>query len=537
MSRLPTPRGFWFRHVDPAPARERVHRAVAALTRARCLQLLVHHGFGGLLAGLVMATVAVLASRLVSSPYPPWQLTGAVVVIALAVALLVGWLRRPDALEAAIRADLTLKLKQRLSTAWEFMTVHGDAELAERLAAQAVKAGLPERPGSVFPLQVNRWGRLAPLAAVALLLASVVDLNRMQAPLPREVDEKVVSEGQRLGAYGRAMQGRAKRDKLPRSERQAAQIERLGARMESGALSRDQALEQLRRAGESLDQERMQALAQASRTDGGSRRAGSGEGSPSASGLDPEAMLDRMRSGALDSADARSLAERLDDLEQWGIPRRDLEKALERHRAGADDALKEILERLAQLDRARKEGSELNSARDRVRRSRESLGETLAGTKRGRRQGAGIEWDDDEDENRGGNVAAKSGAERRLENGLARDARFAGSKGGSGVATDRQHSPVGPEPGKTGPVLKPEGRIGEGEGEVFTSQGRARPRVTRPRVESVQMRSEFASQVEGVLSNEQYPAHYKEFVRRYFLNLSRGALNSEQQPAGTRGAP
>ena len=74
------------------------------------------------------------------------------------------------------------------------MTVHGDVELAERLAVQAVKAGLQSRAGAVFPLHVNRWGRLAPLAATALLLVSVVDLNRMQAPVARKVDEQVVSE-------------------------------------------------------------------------------------------------------------------------------------------------------------------------------------------------------------------------------------------------------------------------------------------------------------------------------------------------------
>jgi hypothetical protein len=45
------------------------------------------------------------------------------------------------------------------------------------------------------------------------------------------------------------------------------------------------------------------------------------------------------------------------------------------------------------------------------------------------------------------------------------------------------------------------------------------------------MASEFAPQVEEVLSREHYPAHYKEFIRRYFLNLSRGARGA---PGGTQ---
>jgi hypothetical protein len=44
------------------------------------------------------------------------------------------------------------------------------------------------------------------------------------------------------------------------------------------------------------------------------------------------------------------------------------------------------------------------------------------------------------------------------------------------------------------------------------------------------MRAEFATQLESVLSKDQYPAHYKEFIRRYFLNLSQGARVPQEQP-------
>ena len=99
----------------------------------------------------------------------------------------------------------------------------------------------------------------------------------------------------------------------------------------------------------------MQALAEAKQIGGGARRAARAEGAPIAPGLNPGAMLERMQRGALDSDDTRALAQHLDDLERAGIPRRELDNALERHRAGADDALREILEKLAQIDRALKE--------------------------------------------------------------------------------------------------------------------------------------------------------------------------------------
>jgi len=527
-------RDFWFRHVDSMPARERVSAAVAALTRARRLQVLVDHGCGGLLAGLGLATAVVLAARLLPSPYPAWLLAGATVFVALAIALLLGWRRRPDALDAAIRADLTLNLKQRLSTAWEFMAVHGDGELAERLAVQAVRAGLPDRPESVFPLQINRWGRLAPFAAATLLLASLIDLNSTREPVPHEVDEQVASEGQRLGAFGRAMQERAKRDKLPRSARQAGEIERLGARMESGALSRDHALNELRKADESLDRERTQALAEAGQGGAGSKGAGRKVGSPNTSGLNPEAMLDRMRRGALDSADSRALSQRLDDLERSGVPRPELKSALARHQAGSDDALKEILEKLALTERALKEDRELRGAREQVRRARENLGESPARADRARDPAAGIDWDEDEDRDRGARGDAKAGADGRLESRPGRDAQRADSPGDASVAAERQHSPFSPDSGKSGPLLKPQGQMREGP--VYSSQGKILPRADRPVVENVEMKSEFASQVESVLSREEYPAHYKEFIRRYFLSLSRGAPAQRESP-GARGTP
>lgn len=502
MSQPTSARSLWLD--SPRPAGERLSNAVAALTRARRLQVLIDHGFGGLLVGLLIATFAVLVVRLVPLPYPPWQLGGAAVIIAVALALLVGWLRSPDALEVAIRADLALKLKQRLSTAWEFMTVHGDRELAEQLAAQAVRAGLPVHPGRLFPLQVNRWGRLAPLAAVALLLVSAIDLNWMRAPVTHEVDEQVVHEGKRLGAFGRAMQERTKRDELPRSAGQAAQLERLGARMESGALARGEALEQLSAMGESLDEERRQALAEANQTGIGALRAESG--------------------------DTRAQAERLAELERSGVSRPDLENAQRRQLSGDNQRLRETLERLAQIDRARKEDRELERAREEVRLAQENLGAPRADTDRERSLAYNLDWD--EDEGRDDKSAANAGADERQSGRSALGATRPGSLGDSSVAPERRQAQDRPDSGQTGPILKPESQAREGE--VFVTQARVLPRPGRPSVENVALSSEFVSQVEEVLSKDQYPAHYKEFVRRYFLKLSQGRV-PQQQSTDMRG--
>jgi hypothetical protein len=499
------------------------------------LQVLVDHAFGGLLVGLALATLAVLVARLLPAPVPPWQFAGAIVSVALAVGLLVGWRRRPDALAVAIRADLTLKLKQRLSTAWEFMTVHGDPELAERLAEQAVKVGLPVRPEMVFALQVNRWGRLAPLAATALLLVSVLDLDWIHAPTPHKVDEQVVSEGQRLGAFGRAMQARARRDELPRSANQATQLERLGSRMESGALSRGEALMALKHMGEALEADRMQVLAETNRTNIGPLHAAREKSLSAAPGLDPTALLARARRGALDSGDTRALVENLNVLERSGISRRELEEALKRHQAGDNKELEKMLEKLAQVDRARKEDKELRSAREQVLSARENLGESLSGENARRNPIPDLDAMDDLDEGSGRSDLAANKAGRRARSPENKSTR-PGSRGDSSIALERQDSPLSSDSGTSGAVLTPPSQAGKGE--VFMSQARVPPKPGRPSVENAPLSSEFVPQVEEVLAKDQYPTHYKEFVRRYFLKLSQGQAQTPQDPSpAKKGTP
>src|SRR5690606_26401194 len=127
-----------------------------------------------------------------------------------------------------------------------------------------------------------------------------------------------VGEGQRLSAFGREMQRRAQRDKLPRSTRQAERLEQLGSRMESGALDREQALGQLAQLGEALSEDRQQALAEAKGAGSGSGRSPGTRGSGLPAQVDPGAMLERQRRGALGSDDLGALERHMEELERSG---------------------------------------------------------------------------------------------------------------------------------------------------------------------------------------------------------------------------
>jgi hypothetical protein len=100
---------------------------------------------------------------------------------------------------------------------------------------------------------------------------------------------------------------------------------------------------------------------------------------------------------------------------------------------------------------------------------------------------------------------------------------------------ERSSAPLRPETDPAGRVLRPEAQMREGA--TFTAPGRMPPRSNRPSVENVPMAAEYSAQAEAVLSREHYPEHTKEFVRRYFLQLSQGARKPAAQPPAREAQP
>jgi hypothetical protein len=221
----------------------------------------------------------------------------------LASAAALAYSCRPDDIEVDIDTDIKLNLKQRLSTAWEFISIvergrvsdsrarhgddpahghgHGDSDsdsdsdatmqandTVRRLAAQAVRARLPARTHSkqVFSSRPSGAARMTPVAVIALVLISVVDLDVAKCAPSASSNEMVVSESVRLRDYGRRMQARARQHHLPQSDQQSLRLQELGNRMQIGALSRDAAVSRLRDLDDALDSARREAYNQGEQT-------------------------------------------------------------------------------------------------------------------------------------------------------------------------------------------------------------------------------------------------------------------------------
>ncbi len=503
----------WLTGDDGAPALDKLEALVRGLTRARSAQIAVAVVLDGLFFGLVAASVGVVAVRLAGLEDHAAVLAAVSVSLAVAASALLAWRRRPDDLETAILADLRLNLQQKLSTAWELARAGNDPGLAEQLAARVVGPRSRLRAEGVFPLRPGGFGRLSPIAAGALILVAIVDVGRTQAPAPILADEAVVGEGVRLREFARRMEARALRDALPRSLAESRRMQRLGSRMETGTLARGEALSRLRLLGASLGEQRRAleardgARGQAPRSDA----AGDGRGTASRlASLGAEQILEALRDGLLEASDLRRL------LGAEGGPDPALiERALRRFAAGESGELRSLLEELDADGAASREREELRQAEARIERSRRNLGDG-EGDARDRADDApaGLPSEEDGFEGFGGADAGEGDA------GADGGDRRAGTFGREGTGTGEPAALPGAS-GLPGPVVRPQSLPGTGA--VLRADARVLPRAGAPTVEAGEVEARFAPQLEEVLARDDYPAHYKAFIRRYFLNLSEGA--------------
>ena len=511
--------GRWRSDSARQSASDALHAAVVGLIRARRAQHILEHLWCGTLVALVLAAVAVLSIRVGQLHASISICIAAILVAGALVSAIVALLRWPPALQTAISADLKLKLKQQLSTAWEFAETGADTELNDRLAAQAVRARLPSRPELVFPLRLNTWGRLIPAAALLLVLVGIVEMPSSQQRTQPIDDPLLSSEGTRLREYAQAMQARAQAHELARSEKQAKQMRQLGARMESGGLSRRQALSRLREMGTALDAQQQAALAQGAQTriDNMQFESVPSPPAPRVGGLSPRQLLDRLLDGGLEPGDLRALGDDPNALERYGISADELQQALQAYSEGEQQKLRELLQQLNRLEQSGRDANELRAARERVQQARENLGESDTQASAG---DAGNEAGNGEGEDDFGDLQDVGPmGNSDIDDGVSASLPGAGSQSRS---TPRAPSAArSPESESTGELLRPESQLGKGD--VFVSEARVLPRATAPSVEVTAVDARFESQLEAVLSKEDVPLRQKTFIQRYFLNLSEGS--------------
>ena len=514
-----------------AAAREQVSAVVQALSRARWRQILVECTSATVFGAVLASIGAVAAIRFGWLSLAPWTAVLGLVALALIAACAFAFARRPDDLQVAIDADLKLNLKQRLSTAWEFMSNEDKRhpnqpfaadDVVGRLAVQAARARLParSRAGQVFVSRTNAYAMMTPVAVIALILVSVVDLNFANHTAGPDTDEKVISEGVRLRDYGRRMQARARQRDLPRSDEKSLRVQELGSRMQSGSLSRDAALSRLRALDEDLDRERRDALNQGDQIGIAPVITQTSNTRTQTHSTNVQELLQQMLDGRVNPSDAAAqmLGSNPSALARRGISSEEMRDALKRFEAGDRKALEDMLDKMSRADQAARDANELNRAQEQVARARESLGDQNARGSNGPIPSASAT----KSATQGTPSDTERGATATIEDDGGEDgSSMPGARGRESQRKREQRASNNESPvNESGPQLKAQAQIRDGD--VFVSDARVVPRAGKATTTNTQVDARYSQQLEQVLSNEQYPLHYKEFIRRYFLSISEG---------------
>ncbi|MCH9675374.1 MAG: hypothetical protein K0U93_28305 [Gammaproteobacteria bacterium] len=513
-------------HGNPdGSALDHMVHTVRRLVRAERRQVLMHYGLGGLFWGIVGASVAALVIRLMSLQVAVLHATSVCILVGLTVGLSAGWAARRSPMAVAIQADIRLNLKQRLSSAWELFERDSRSPAAAEISQQLLRARLPAQAQRVFPLSREsgneqraypgvRWGRLVPAAALLLLLVSTLDFSQFTGHRVVEADRAVQREGAALRTYGDSLAARARDDGLAASGQMAEAMRRLGRRMEGGTLARGPALERLSELRRDISNSRQRIAPR--NLDGAS--VSHAEKSRARDAIEDAASA--VASRMISPSELRNNESLKRALVTANINEEAFRKAVEEAYEGDPNALEKMIEKLRSTNRSARDGQELERAYDRVQRIRENLGApaepgSSAAPTSSAHQGAGLESDDDFPE---GDADSESGGDSDASNFVFRDRGRPGQRNAAPNASQSE-APTAPQ-GEEELAVRPKGKLGQGQ--ELAAQTRAAPRVGTVSTPMQDTSPQQRQRVEAILSKDSLPAHQKAYVRRYFLELSRG---------------
>ncbi len=524
------------RDATDGDAIEHLTKTVDRLIRAERRQSLMHFGGAGIFWGLITAAAAVLISRLGLATLPVNQTIVLCIVAALAASLGIRWTNRRSPLSVAILGDIRLGLKQQLSSAWELY------EQGNRSGAAGIARLLPRTRTAdadrVFPLSGKgghadhihagmRWGRLIPAAGLLLVLLSTLDFHQTSGVNGEPSDVAVQREGTTLRNYGESVALRARNKNLTASAKAADAMLRLGRKMEGGTVTREAALKQMDdlRRDINNDQQRLTS------TDGNA--AGTGT-STSTSNRKKQSARSAARDTIEEAANAVTRGDATpgqlqdDTALQSALVSADINpdafrKALEQAQDGDPQSLEQILRELRADAQASQDAETLERASKRIQGMRENLGaepESQTSTQPSGNRNAepydnGTPGRDLFDQPPGANGEGSSF--------VFGDQGRAGNKQSAADTADNPAAATSVNDEQ--PHVQASGSMTDGP--ELNTQTRTTPRqrdITTPlhHSDAVQQR-----QLEAIMSKETLPAHQKDYVRRYFLELSRAVTTDE----------
>jgi hypothetical protein len=479
--------------------------------------LLLHALFIGLCVCLALA----LWHRFV--PFPIGRLVelslAAMAVCAMA-AMAIGLRSRADPMGLLIRADRTLRLKERLSTAYELTTSPHTHPLRPIVLQEAARVARSVNPFRVIPNTTPRTLRWIPFVLLAIVLVLVVDLGMI---LPQSFiggedrpSATLYEQGQQMERLGKRLETEARRRGLERSLEAARRIQTLGQRLQNEKVNEREAMARINSLTEyvrNLEEELKKMAVLEDVSIGKVRELMVNQASVSG---EVQRLLGMMARGKLSPSEMRHLQERLQGMNQQGLVDERLSEALNQLRDGDLEGAREILENYLLQDQLAQDFEHLKRAERALERGFErgvDTGEEMDLEHHASESGA---YGDDE--MAGDPRAGGGGLAGDFEGGDYLDSEGMGSSSsvGSGRGVDSE-APRSRIAEANSPASRLTGQSGEGG--VRRSYVKALPLRAEASIPLEDVIMTYQKRAEESLLREEVLPQNRDLVRAYFLSI------------------
>lgn len=483
-----------------------------------------------LFLGLCLCLALAIWHRLMPLPIGRLiELGIAMMVLSALVAVILGLRSRADPLGLLIKADRTLRLKERLSTAYELATQSHSHPFRALALQEAARVARSVNPFRVIPTTTPRTLRWTPFLLLAIVLVLVVDFGVLLPPSLVGGDERPSpawqAQGQKIEQLGKRLETEARRRGLERSLDAARRMQTLGQRLQHEKINDREALARVNSLSEYVRNLEEELKKMAVLEDVSSAKVREVMINQANVSSEVQRLLGMLSRGKLSAGEMRTLQERLQSLGQQGMLDDRLEDALSQLREGDLEGARELLENFLTQE-------QLAQDFEHLKRAERALDRGIEG-----------EYDpsDEMDFDHSGSDSSEYGDDEMAGNPLGGSARspedfeggdYEDSEGGG------SNSSVGSSRGTESET--PRSRIAEtnapptrlsgqsGEGGIRRTYVRALPLKADASIPIEEVVSTYQKRAEESLLREEVPPNNRDIVRAYFLSI--GLV--EESPGG-----
>ena len=475
----------------------------------------------GILAGDVcliaigVAFLATLVMVLFGWPVSQWVLYGAIGGLGLLVWLMLAWRVRIGPLPVLIAADHQLGLRERLSTAYEYVEQRPHNRFVPSLVAEAEQAARRVEPHRVFPFQIPQRLWCIPLILSALVVLSQVDVTPFQFEDwgRAEVSDEVRTEGKRLERWGRRLETLAQQEKLDRSLILARHMQDLGRRLQREEGREAAASERINTLSQYLQRMQQELRERSLMSATGDMAVQELLTSGKSVKQEMQDILGLLRNDALPN-EMRQVAEQgAQRLSQVMQNSPELSELLQNLQAGNVAAARQLVQDLLNKQQAAEEMEHLDRARQALQYSSRAI-------QRGDSEQAQNQTSPSNQRPQRADSGEGSGFDEDMMSEDMPGMEDFESPGFSGDFGASDHSKSGgPQPLRESEQPVSQVKVKSGEGDMRLSYVRHLPLQNEAKVPVEQAVVPYQRAAEEVLAQEQIPRGYREQIKQYFLAI------------------